>query len=165
MGSAKVEGQQLAVLGLSIRRSYVAAAVAKRYSGRMTKTTPLRVSDALLREAKQKGARTQRSAAAQIEHWARVGRILEPGLTDAQIEGVAAGLAKVTVVEQEATPMPDLEDVLAELHTRRESGDLATKVAGPVRYRAAAGGGIEQVTPSGVRRGHFLEGSFVPDAP
>lgn len=130
----------------------------------MAKTTPLRVSDELLREAKQKGARAHRSAAAQVEHWAMVGKVLEPGLTDAQVECVAAGLAKVVVIDQAAPPMPHLDDVLVELGRRRASGDLAAQVAGPMRYRAAQDGGIERVTPSGVERGRFVGGEFIPDA-
>lgn len=128
----------------------------------MAKTTPLRLSDSLLREAKQKGARSHRSAAAQIEHWAAVGRVLEVGLTDSQIEAVAAGLAKVLVVDETTPPMPALEDVLGDLDARRTSGELAARVAGPVRYRAAPDGSIEQVTPHGVRRGRFTDGAFVP---
>lgn len=131
----------------------------------MVKTTPLRLSDTLLREAKQKGARSHRSAAAQIEHWAMVGQALEGDLTDAQIEAVSAGLAKVLVVAHNAADMPDLDDVLTDLESRRVRGELSARVASPLRYRAArdASGAIEEVTPRGVRRGRFADGAFLPD--
>jgi hypothetical protein len=131
----------------------------------MAKTTPLRLSDTLLREAKQKGARTHRSAAAQIEHWAMVGKAIEGDLTDAQVEAVSAGLARVLVVADQAADLPELDDVLTDLQDQRGRGDLAAFVAGPVRYRAArdGSGSIEEVTPHGVRRGRFTDGAFRPD--
>ena len=127
----------------------------------MSKTTPLRLDDELLRLAKQKGARSNRSAAAQIERWALVGRVMEGAVTDSQIEAVAAGLAQVQVVSVSAPPAPDLDDVLAELDALRGSGELSAEVAGPVRYRASADGGIERVTKQGVERGSFVDGTFV----
>lgn len=129
----------------------------------MSKTTPLRLDDDLLRLAKQKGARTNRSAAAQIERWAQIGRVLEKDLTDAQLEAIAVGLAEVRVVDAEAPPAPELDDVLAELGAARTSGTLTDLVAGPVRYRAAADSAIERVTPQGVERGRFIDGTFVAD--
>lgn len=140
----------------------IAQDVADRYNCPMSKTTPLRLDDELLRLAKQKGARTNRSAAAQIERWALVGRVIEGAVTDAQIEAVAAGLAQVQVVVVDAPPAPDLDDVLTDLDALRDSGELSAQVAGPVRYRATADGGIEQVTPKGVQRGAFIDGTFVP---
>lgn len=129
----------------------------------MPKTTPLRLDDELLRLAKQKGARANRSAAAQIERWAQIGRVLEKDLTDAQLEAIAVGLAEVRVVDAEAPPAPELDEVLAELGAARASGKLSERVAGPVRYRAATGGAIERVTPQGVERGRFVDGAFVAD--
>ena len=92
-----------------------------------------------------------------------IGKILEGSITDAQVEAVAAGLAQVHVVAADAPAMPDLDEVLAELENQRAQGLLSDRVAGPVRYRAAADGGIEQVSPLGVRRGRFADGAFVPD--
>lgn len=129
----------------------------------MAKTTPTRLDDSLLQAAAQKGARTNRSAASQIERWALVGRVLERDLTDAQIEAVAAGLAEVKVVEAAAPRLPELDDVLTEVQHRREAGELTDQVAGPVRYRATADGVLERVTPEGVQRGSFVDGEFVPD--
>jgi hypothetical protein len=129
----------------------------------MAKTTPTRLDDALLKAAAQKGARTNRSAAAQIERWALVGRVLEGDLTDAQIEAVAAGLAQVKVVAAAAPRLPALDDILTEVQQRRDAGELTAQVAGPVRYRATSDGVLERVTPDGVQRGSFIDGKFVPD--
>lgn len=129
----------------------------------MAKTTPTRLDDDLLRAAAQKGARTNRSAAAQIERWALVGRVLERDLTDTQIEAVAAGLAEVKVVETAAPRLPDLDEVLSEVKERRDSGELSDQVAGPVRYRATPEGQIQRVTHEGVQQGSFVGGEFVPD--
>jgi hypothetical protein len=64
----------------------------------------------LLREANQKGARSHPSEAAQIEHWATVGMVLVDELTDAQVEVVSTGLAKVLEVATDAPAMPDAAD-------------------------------------------------------
>lgn len=136
--------------------------VADRYAGPMSKTTPLRLNDELLRQAKQKGARSNRSAAAQIERWALVGRVMEGAVTDGEIEAVAAGLARVRIISVDAPPAPELDEVLADLDALRDSGELSAQVAGPVRYRASADGGIERVSAAGVERGTFVDGAFVP---
>ena len=128
----------------------------------MPKTTPLRLDDELLQLAKRRGARSNRSAAAQIERWALIGRVVDKGLADEQIEALAAGLAEVRVVSREAPPAPELDDVLDELAELRRSSVLSARVSGPVRYRTSADGGIERVTPAGVEPGSFIDGVFIP---
>lgn len=56
-------------------------------------TMPTRVDGALFAAAKSSGARSSRSAAQQIDHWARIGRELEASTTIShrEIEAVLAG--------------------------------------------------------------------------
>ena len=49
----------------------------------------LRLSDELVNEAKEKGKLFHRSPPQQIEHWAAIGRILEPALSYEVQEKVA----------------------------------------------------------------------------
>ncbi len=58
-----------------------------------TSTTPTRFDAALFESAQVAGARTHRSAAQQLAHWARLGRELEAssGLSQRDIDRVLAG--------------------------------------------------------------------------
>lgn len=58
-----------------------------------TSTTPTRFDAALFESAQAAGARTHRSAAQQLAHWARLGRELEAssGLSQRDIDRVLAG--------------------------------------------------------------------------
>ena len=58
-----------------------------------TSTTPTRFDAALFESAQAAGARTHRSAAQQLAHWARLGRELEAasGLSPRDIDRVLAG--------------------------------------------------------------------------
>lgn len=58
-----------------------------------TSTTPTRFDAALFESAQAAGARTRRSAAQQLAHWARLGRELEAaaGLSQRDIDRVLAG--------------------------------------------------------------------------
>ena len=44
---------------------------------------PVKLSDALIDAARTESARADRSLASQIEHWAQLGRMIEPSLTSA----------------------------------------------------------------------------------
>jgi hypothetical protein len=50
---------------------------------------PVKISDKLLLEARQVSAAMNRSIAGQIEHWARLGQVIEPVLTGDQTHTLA----------------------------------------------------------------------------
>jgi len=52
---------------------------------------PVRVSDGLFQEAKDVASRHSRSAAQQLEHWARLGRAFESSATGRETAAVLAG--------------------------------------------------------------------------
>jgi hypothetical protein len=58
-------------------------------------TMPTRINQELFEAARSAGERMSRSAAQQLDHWARLGRELErsPGITLDAIERVLAGQA------------------------------------------------------------------------
>jgi ParD-like antitoxin of type II bacterial toxin-antitoxin system len=57
------------------------------------KTMPTRIDGELFAAAKAAGERQSRSAAQQLDHWARIGRELEssPSVTHAMVEAVLGG--------------------------------------------------------------------------
>ncbi len=123
-------------------------------------STPIRVTNALLNDARNHGERAHRSATAQIEHWALIGRLMEARYSQVEIEAITLGVRP----PGDTAPAPDLDDVLATIDDLRAEGSLATAVAGPVRYRANRVDPelIDEVTEQGVRTGHFVDGRFQP---
>jgi hypothetical protein len=65
----------------------------RRQTVATTSTTPTRFDAALFESAQAAGARSHRSAAQQLAHWARIGRELEAatGVSQRDIERVLAG--------------------------------------------------------------------------
>lgn len=124
-------------------------------------STPIRISDALLREAREYGERAHRSATAQIERWAQIGRLMEARYSQVQIESIALG---VRSTQNQAPQAPATADIVAALTAHERDGSLATAVASPVRYRANRLDPdlIDEVTAAGVRTGRFADGQFVP---
>lgn len=57
--------------------------VAKRYLGAMGQ--PVKLSDKLVLDARVVGEAAERSIAGQIEHWAKLGRAIEPVLRTAEV--------------------------------------------------------------------------------
>ena len=64
--------------------------------------TAVRVSDNLIRDARLYGKVDNRSATGQIEHWAKIGKIVEenPDLTYSMVKDILIGLEEL---EQRAT--------------------------------------------------------------
>lgn len=128
-------------------------------------TMPLRLSQALIDAAAAQARGEHRSVIAQIEHWAMIGRIVERGLTAADVDLLAAGLGRVRVERRQVT-MPELAGVMAEVDRQREDGTLAHAVLGPVTYRVSDQDpdAIDMVTADGrVFPGRFVDGRFVAD--
>lgn len=123
-------------------------------------STPIRVTNALLNDARNHGERAHRSATAQIEHWALIGRLMEARYSQVEIEAIALGVRP----PGDTAAAPDLDDVLATIDDLRAEGSLAPAVAGRVRYRANRVDPelIDEVTEQGVRTGHFVDGRFQP---
>lgn len=128
---------------------------------------PVKVSDRLLTLAKAEGKSTHRSATAQIEHWATLGRAVE----------VMIAYGDVLALKRagESFPIPDdigredVHDLLARLT------DDANRTGVKARIRAAAAGGpvytgdgsrpgtIIEVQPDDTRtRGRLKDRRFVP---
>ena len=119
----------------------------------------VKISDELLRDAREEAKATDRSITSQIEHWVRLGRKVERGLRHQE------------VVNIKRTPLDDplVQSILAKVRRAADSdhSDLAKELlaSGPV-YQSTPGGGIERILPDGTRSiGHFDGRQFVPDEP
>lgn len=129
---------------------------------------PVKVSDRLLALAKEEAQSTHRSATAQIEHWATLGRAVE----------VMMAYRDVLALKRlgEALPIPahvareDVHDLLIALMPDSDREDVKARIHAPgiPVYTAdpAQPGKIVEVRADGTRTPGHLEGRrFVADAP
>lgn len=119
----------------------------------------LKISDELLKDAREEAKATDRSITSQIEHWARLGRKVERGLRHKEIVNL----------KRDPQSDPLVQSILAKIRRATESdhSDLAKELlaSGPV-YQSAPGGRIERILPDGTRSiGHVVGREFVPDEP
>jgi hypothetical protein len=127
--------------------------------------SPVKVSDRLLALAKDEARGTHRSATAQIEHWATLGRALE----------VMAAYRDVLALKRagQALPIPtfvrrdEVHDLLARLveDTNREKVKARIRAAGTPVYTTDPDhpGMIVEVHADGTRTpGHLKARRFVP---
>ncbi|NOZ37885.1 MAG: hypothetical protein GXP11_07440 [Gammaproteobacteria bacterium] len=96
-------------------------------------SVPLRVKDALYREAKAEGALMNRSAAKQVEFWATLGKKLAHSIRRADMQGIA----RIHVEISEAAPL-DPEQVFATVGSARQAGSLGQKTAQGYLYSEAS---------------------------
>ena len=127
--------------------------------------SPVKISDTLLAQARAEAAATHRSATAQIEHWATIGRAVEALVAYRDV--LALKRAGETLPLPAHVGRDDVRAVLA-----RVLGDDARQAA-TARIRAAGGsiyaadpdhpGLIVEIRPDGTRtRGHMAGRRFVP---
>ena len=119
-------------------------------------STPLRLSNELLVEAREAGARFHRSITQQVEHWAQIGRVIEAALTYS-----SAGKLK------DLSRQPDLNSVLA----RAESREGKRKALAAIKARKLpvysadpdnANGVIQHLANGRKIRGTFVDRKFIP---
>lgn len=117
---------------------------------------PLRIDSDLVNQARSAGALFDRPPTAQIEHWAKLGRVLESVL-------VGESVAKV----KQRGNVADLDQVVALSQSekgRKKAMALIAKHAGPV-YEADPMTPdliVERLPDGTVRRGRFANRQFVP---
>jgi hypothetical protein len=117
---------------------------------------PLRIDSELVNQARTAGALFDRPPTAQIEHWAKLGRVLESVL-------VGESVAKVKQREKVA----DLDQVVALSQSekgRKKALAIIAKHRGPVYEADPASPDliIERRPDGSVRRGRFSNRQFVP---
>lgn len=119
-------------------------------------SVPLCIDSKLVNEARTAGALFERPPTAQIEHWAKLGRVLESVL-------VGESVAKV----KQRGNVADLDQVVALSQSekgRKEALALIAKHSGPV-YETdpeAPEVIVERSANGSIRRGRFSNRQFVP---
>jgi hypothetical protein len=117
---------------------------------------PVKISDALLLEARIAGETMNRSMAGQIEFWAQLGRSIERLMNGRDIHHIRAN-----------TPPPRLSEVMASIGTPAGRARLqAVLDAKPFpHFRAVPGDRtlMERIDEDGTRTiGRFIQRAFVP---
>lgn len=127
---------------------------------------PVKISDRLLAFAREEARGSHRSATAQIEHWATLGRAVEVLLAYTQI--LALKKAGQSLPIPKFVRREDVHDVLARLvdDADREAVKSRIRAAGTPVYTAEAdhSGSIVEVQADGTRtHGRLKRRRFVPD--
>ena len=123
---------------------------------------PVKVADTLLEAARTSAAETNRSMAAQIEHWALLGRAVEHVLTTSDVLAL-----KRSAGDLEGTQRQALVDALSNAldPDRRDLARAAIGMRDRVRYETdpALPGLVIQILPDGTRRaGRLVNREFTP---
>ena len=126
---------------------------------------PVKLSDDLVRDARQEAKAADRSITSQIEHWARLGRKVESVLRHEDVLNLKRASDDDAVV-----PPPTRRSVLAALRRIAASGARtqlgATLMEGRTVYQDAGEGRIERIEPDGTRAvGRFVNRRFIADEP
>jgi hypothetical protein len=122
----------------------------------MGATIPLRIDSELVNQARNSGALHDRPPTAQIEHWAKLGRVLDSVLSGASVAQV-----------KQLSRVDDLEAILALTQTpegRARARAVIARHKGPI-YTAdpEKPDVIIEKSPDGTsRRGRFINRQFVP---
>lgn len=124
---------------------------------------PVKVADALIEAARTAAADSNRSMAAQIEHWAMLGRAVERTLTTGDVLKLKRSEGHLDP-EQRSRLIEALAGALDP--QRRELAKIAIGARDPLRYETdpALPGLLIQIKPDGTRTaGRLIERQFVPD--
>ena len=127
---------------------------------------PVKLSDDLVKDAREEAKAADRSITSQIEHWARLGRKVENVLRHEDV----LNLKRANDNDDVAVPPPTRRAVVAAL--RRIASDgvrtelAATLTEGRTVYQDAGDGRVERIERDGTRAvGRFVDRRFTADAP
>lgn len=131
-------------------------------------STPLRLDDALVRQAELEARLSKRTTPKQIELWAEIGRVVVDELDQRDLVALTQGFVRLRVETTPSGPV-DAEAVFAAVQSDRASGALADRVTRATVYYEASRtrpGLLDRVLPDGTREtGSFRDGEFLPVAP
>ncbi len=117
---------------------------------------PVKLSDSLVEDARLTSALTERSIAAQIEHWASLGKAIEPILGYEQLLGLKRRGAARSLVDS-------LTEVETEAGRNRLRDVLAMRPFPHYEPVPGAPGELVRVDAEAKRvRGRFVKRQFVP---
>jgi hypothetical protein len=123
----------------------------------MSKTVPLRIDSELVHQARSAGALFDRPPTAQIEHWAKLGRVLDAVLSGKSVASV-----------KECARVSSIEKIVAFSQTKAgqaKARAIISRHGGPVYESDSMAPGIivERLPDGSNRRGRFVNRRFVPE--
>jgi len=124
----------------------------------------LSVNDTLYQEAEAHGSLLYRSAAQQIEYWAKLGKRIEEDASTSDLQALLAGIANI---QFEIPPMKAIEpmSVMTDVDQKISAGQFSQSITRHSLYYEASKerpGLLDQVMPDGTRKtGHFKNGEFI----
>jgi hypothetical protein len=125
---------------------------------------PVKLSDALIDAARAESARADRSLAGQIEHWAQLGRMIEPSLTSAKTQALKhAEIPLMAALPPAEEGRALLEALTAALTSDASRSRVTRGFAGRVRYGTDPDrpGIVIRLEPDGTRTvGRLINGRF-----
>jgi hypothetical protein len=127
---------------------------------------PVKLSDELVKAAREEAANTDRSITGQIEHWAKIGRSVETVLRHPEVQTLKQSplSARLSDGARQA-----IRAALARVVAESDRGSLARSLqTGRTVYQSdpAGSGLIERVEPDGSRTlGRLVNRRFVPARP
>jgi len=123
---------------------------------------PLRISETLVREAKKAAQLQERSVAAQIEHWAKIGMAVEAALSLSATTALKATGGRLKELVPEAAIRKQLKAALVEIvqSANREAADRIVHAAGKPVYEADRShpGFVVRIDPDGTRTRGRMQG-------
>jgi len=129
-------------------------------------STPIRVNDDFFKEAEAEGVLLNRSAAKQVEFWAKLGKRVANSITPTDMLALMQGIAEVHI-QIPASQAVNAGDVFAAVDKASSTDKLRQRISGGTLYYEASKsrpGLLDQVMPDGTRRtGHFSGGSFLSE--
>ncbi|WP_225412023.1 ParD-like family protein [Stigmatella hybrida] len=121
---------------------------------------PLRISDEIVRWAREEAETSDRSLTSQIEHWVRLGMAVEAVLGHGQVRELKRR-GKALLSLPDALAYAESAEGQSEMRTHLETSGQPLYSADPERP-----GGIVRENPDGTRtRGKFVGRVFVPESP
>jgi hypothetical protein len=123
----------------------------------MSETIPLRIDSDLVHQARSAGALFDRPPTAQIEHWAKLGRVLDSVLCGKSVAGIkerarVSSIEKIVALSQTAAGQAKARAIISKHGNPVYGADPATP------------GLIVERQPDGsIRRGRFVNRRFVPE--
>jgi len=127
-------------------------------------SSPIRLDQALMSQAKVAAGLHKRSQAEQIEYWATIGRSMSSLIDPDVLIRIKSGVTKIRLENTEVESI-DVEDVFNSLDIQRDSGSLSEHItSSKVAYRASEikAGFLEQIDAKGnIAFGHFENGQFI----
>ncbi|NOY72998.1 MAG: hypothetical protein GXP14_11590 [Gammaproteobacteria bacterium] len=127
-------------------------------------STPLRVKDALFRDAEAEGSLMNRSAAKQVEFWAELGKRVAHSVSPSDMLALMQGIAEVKVAVS-APERVDPEQIFLAVGQARSKGQSGQQITRGRAYFEASltvPGLLDRVMPDGQRQtGRFENGVFI----